>query len=56
MQDPLGAQRVHGSRLAYYASGLGDTVDYNKILGLMTTQNKVDSQIFEWLRETFLPQ
>jgi len=55
----LGAWRVHGWRLACFSLVLGDTEDRNDVSGQCYDEwpldTWVDSPIFRWLRETFLP-
>jgi hypothetical protein len=54
-----GAWRVHKWRLACFSLVLGDTEDRNDISGQWYNEwpldTWVDSPIFQWLRDTFLP-
>jgi len=54
-----GAWRVHRWRLACFSLVLGDTEDRNDVSGQWYDEwpldTWVDSPIFRWLRETFLP-
>jgi len=54
-----GAWRVHRWRLACFSLVLGDTEDRNDVSGQWynewTLDTWVDSPIFRWLRDTFLP-
>jgi len=54
-----GACRVHKWRLAWFSLGLRDTEDRNDVSGQWYEERAlntwVDSPIFGWLRETFLP-
>ena len=58
-QCTLGASRVHRWWLACFLLALGDTEDWNNVSGHWYNEwplnTGVDSPIFRWLGDTFLP-
>jgi len=59
LQGASGGWRVHRWRLAWFSLVLGDREDHNDVSGQWYNERPlnswVDSPIFRWLRETFLP-